>query len=112
MLEHGKRRRFDRAFQVEAVWLVESVYIESFNGRLRNQCLNGERFFFLTLADAQQKLAQQRADDYNPIEGQKKLFDLAEMGVIFVFMFVCRRIAGPTHLRKESKLGRFSQDPC
>jgi hypothetical protein len=102
MLEHGKRRRFDRAFQVEAVWLVESVYI----------CLNGERFFFLTLADAQQKLAQQRADDYNPIEGQKKLFDLAEMGVIFVFMFVCRRIAGPTHLRKESKLGRFSQDPC
>jgi hypothetical protein len=32
---------------------VENGYIESFNGRLRDECLNGEGFFSLT--DAQQK---------------------------------------------------------
>ena len=41
---------------------VENGYIESFNGRLRDECLNGEVFF--TLADARRKLALWR-HDYN-----------------------------------------------
>jgi putative transposase len=41
---------------------VENGYIESFNGRLRHECLNLEVFF--TLADARCKLALWR-HDYN-----------------------------------------------
>ena len=41
---------------------VQNGYIESFNGRLRDECLNGEVFF--NLADARQKIEQWR-DDYN-----------------------------------------------
>lgn len=41
---------------------VENGYIESFNGKLRDECLNVEVFF--TLADAREKLALWRAD-YN-----------------------------------------------
>jgi putative transposase len=33
---------------------VQNGYIESFNGRLRDECLNGEIFF--SLADAREKL--------------------------------------------------------
>lgn len=41
---------------------TENGYIESFNGRLRDECLNVEVFF--TLADARRKLALWRYD-YN-----------------------------------------------
>ena len=41
---------------------VENGYIESFNGRLRDECLNGEIFF--DLADAREKLESWRCD-YN-----------------------------------------------
>jgi putative transposase len=41
---------------------VENGYIESFNGKLRDECLNGEIFF--SLADAQKKLDRWKAD-YN-----------------------------------------------
>ena len=41
---------------------VENGYIESFNGRLRDECLNGEVFF--NLADAREKLERWR-NDYN-----------------------------------------------
>jgi putative transposase len=41
---------------------VENGYIESLNGRLRDECLNVEIFF--TLADARRKLAIW-LDDYN-----------------------------------------------
>jgi putative transposase len=41
---------------------VENGYIESFNGRLRDECLNGEVFF--TLTDAREKLERWRRD-YN-----------------------------------------------
>lgn len=41
---------------------VENGYIESFNGRLRDECLNVEIFF--TLADVRQKLEHWR-HDYN-----------------------------------------------
>jgi putative transposase len=41
---------------------VENGFIESFNGRLRDECLNVEIFF--TLDDVREKLAQWR-EDYN-----------------------------------------------
>jgi putative transposase len=41
---------------------VENGYIESFNGRLRDECLNGEIFF--SLADAREKIEAWRLD-YN-----------------------------------------------
>ena len=41
---------------------VQNGYIESFNGRLRDECLNGEVFF--NLADAREKLERWRSD-YN-----------------------------------------------
>ena len=41
---------------------VQNGYIESFNGRLRDECLNGEIFFHL--ADAREKLEHWRRD-YN-----------------------------------------------
>ena len=45
---------------------VENGYIESFNGRLRDECLNGEIFF--NLADAREKLDRWRRDynDHRP----------------------------------------------
>ena len=39
---------------------VENGYIESFNGRLRDECLNVE--VFLDLADARRKLDQWKTD--------------------------------------------------
>ena len=41
---------------------VQNGYVESFNGRLRDECLNGEIFF--SLADAREKLERWRRD-YN-----------------------------------------------
>jgi putative transposase len=51
---------------------VENGYIESFNGRLRDECLNGEIFF--DLADARQKLERWRAD-YNEQRPHSSLDD-------------------------------------
>ena len=41
--------------------LVENCFIESFNGRLRDACLNVEAFF--TLEDVREKLARWQEDD-------------------------------------------------
>ena len=43
---------------------VENGFIESFNGRLRDECLNASLFFHLT--DAQQKIEAWR-QDYNTL---------------------------------------------
>lgn len=51
---------------------VENGYIESFNGRLRDECLNVEVFF--TLADARRKLALWR-HDYNHYRPHSALDD-------------------------------------
>jgi putative transposase len=51
---------------------VQNGYIESFNGRLRDECLNGEVFF--NLADARQKIEQWR-DDYNSKRPHSALAD-------------------------------------
>jgi putative transposase len=51
---------------------VENGYIESFNGRLRDECLNGEIFF--GLADAREKLQRWRTD-YNQCRPHSSLDD-------------------------------------
>jgi putative transposase len=51
---------------------VENSYIESFNGRLRDECLNGEIFF--GLADAREKLERWR-HDYNEHRPHSSLDD-------------------------------------
>jgi len=51
---------------------VENGYIESFNGRLRDECLNGEIFF--DLVDARQKLEHWRSD-YNERRPHSSLTD-------------------------------------
>jgi putative transposase len=51
---------------------VENGYIESFNGRLRDECLNVEVFF--TLADARRKLASWQ-HDYNQYRPHSSLDD-------------------------------------
>ena len=51
---------------------VENSYIESFNGRLRDECLNVEVFF--TLADVREKLERWR-EDYNQVRPHSALHD-------------------------------------
>jgi len=51
---------------------VENGYIESFNGRLRDECLNGEIFF--DLDDAREKLERWRRD-YNDARPHSALAD-------------------------------------
>ena len=51
---------------------VQNGYIESFNGRLRDECLNGEIFF--NLADAREKIERWR-DDYNRTRPHSALGD-------------------------------------
>jgi putative transposase len=52
---------------------VENAYIESFNGRLRDECLNAE--LFLTLDDAKTKLAEWK-QDYNKVRPHSSLGDI------------------------------------
>jgi putative transposase len=51
---------------------VENSYIESFNGRLRDECLNVE--VFCALSDVREKLARWR-DDYNQVRPHRALAD-------------------------------------
>jgi putative transposase len=53
---------------------VENAYIESFNGRLRDECLNAEIFF--SIEDARKKLERWRID-YNADRPQSSLGNLA-----------------------------------
>jgi putative transposase len=55
---------------------VENAHIESFNGRLRDECLNAE--LFLTLADARQKLAEWKSD-YNKSRPHSSLGGLSPL---------------------------------
>jgi putative transposase len=52
---------------------VDNAYIESFNGRLRDECLNDQ--LFLSLQDAQEKLEAWRTD-YNTCRPHSSLGDL------------------------------------
>jgi putative transposase len=83
---------------------VENGYIESFNGRLRDECLNVEVFF--TLADARRKLSLWQ-QDYNQHRPHSALADrtLAE------FAAVCRggNDGDKAALENASRLPHFSR---
>lgn len=68
-LERGVRVNFIRPGKP-----VENSYAESFNGRLRDECLNVE--WFGSLADARRKLASWR-DHYNHVRPHSSLNDRA-----------------------------------
>lgn len=53
---------------------VENAFIESFNGRLRDECLNGQLFF--SIDDARRKLEAWRAD-YNTHRPHSSLGDMS-----------------------------------
>ena len=53
---------------------VENAFIESFNGRLRDECLNANLFF--SLADAREKLETWRVD-YNTQRPHSSIGNLA-----------------------------------
>ncbi len=63
--------RFPPEIISHAVWLFHR-FIESFNGRLRDECLNVEVFF--SIPDAQAKLEQWRVD-YNQQRPHSSLGD-------------------------------------
>jgi len=68
---------------------VENSYIESFNGRLRDECLNVHLFF--SLEDAREKLERWR-QDYNHCRPHSSLGDLAP--VIFTARTVPKHSEG------------------
>ena len=51
---------------------MENAFIESFNGRLRDECLNGNLFF--SIEDARRKLEAWRID-YNTVRPHSSLGD-------------------------------------
>jgi putative transposase len=67
---------------------VQNGYIESFNGRLRDECLNGEVFFNLT--DAREKLERWRRD-YNQKRPHSALADQTPEE----FAVACRPFVSP-----------------
>jgi putative transposase len=67
--QHGVQLDFTRPGRP-----TENGYIESFNGRLRDECLNVQVFF--TVADARDKLEQWRRD-YNQVRPHSALGDSA-----------------------------------
>jgi putative transposase len=100
---------------------VENGYIESFNGRLRDECLNGEIFF--DLADAREKLERWRRD-YNEHRPHSSLGDRtpAEFAMTVgqrVFTLPSVHKAGPqpcqgsaTAGQKAPALDRAAVPPC
>ncbi len=69
---------------------VENSYIESFNGRLRDECLNVEVFF--ALADVRDKLELWR-QDYNQVRPHSALRDSAP--AVFAAQWTETAVPGP-----------------
>ena len=69
---------------------VQNGYIESFNGRLRDECLNGEVFF--NLVDAREKIERWRSD-YNQNRPHSALGDRTPAE--FVSAVECRPFVFP-----------------
>lgn len=69
---------------------VENCYIESFNGRLRDECLNVEVFF--ALIDVRDKLERWRRD-YNQVRPHSALRDSAP--AVFAAQWIATAAPGP-----------------
>lgn len=77
---------------------VQNGYIESFNGRLRDECLNGEVFF--NVADAREKIERWRRD-YNQNRPHSALADRTPAE--FVRAAECRPFVFPSINKAEPK---------
>lgn len=71
---------------------VENCFIESFNGRLRDECLNVEVFF--TLEDVREKLSRWR-EDYNLLRPHSSLHDQAPVSYTAGWSEAAKRIEVP-----------------
>ena len=69
---------------------MENCYIESFNGRLRDECLNVEVFF--ALIDVRDKLERWRRD-YNQVRPHSALRDSAP--AVFAAQWTVTAAPGP-----------------
>jgi putative transposase len=88
---------------------VENSYIESFNGRLRDECLNVEVFF--ALADVRDKLEGWR-QDYNHVRPHSSLGD--QPPAVFARQWVITAAPAPDKHpdgRKKAALGDLSESP-
>ena len=89
---------------------VENAFIESFNGRLRDECLNSH--MFLSVADAQHQLEAWR-DDYNRVRPHSSLQDRTPEEWAQAARDVtasrksCEPDAGPKHRDEPEIAGRF-----
>ena len=87
---------------------VENSYIESFNGRLRDECLNVEVFF--TLADVRDKLECWR-QDYNLVRPHSALRDTAP--ALFAAQWTATAAPAPSPVpeRRENPPSSFLLEP-
>jgi len=82
---------------------VENGFIESFNGRLRDECLNVE--VFVTLEDVREKLPRWQ-QDYNLVRPHSALQDQAPAS------FVAEWVAATTPTQDALNYWRHSRELC
>jgi putative transposase len=87
---------------------VENSYIESFNGRLRDECLNVEVFF--TLADVRDKLECWR-QDYNLVRPHSALHDNAPALFAAQWTATAAPAPAPVPERRENPPSSFLPEP-
>jgi putative transposase len=87
---------------------VENSYIESFNGRLRDECLNVNVFF--TLADVRDKLECWR-QDYNLVRPHSALRDNAPALFAAQWAATAAPAPAPVPERRENPPSSFLLEP-
>ena len=102
--QHGIRLLFGRPGKP-----MDNPFIESFNGRLRDEHLNTELFF--SVADAQRKITEWQRD-YNEDRPHSSLGDIPPRE--FAAQWQSNQIAGRQVLNLETVwfFGAGPQDPC
>jgi transposase InsO family protein len=78
---------------------VENSYIESFNGRLRDECLNVEVFF--SIVDVREKLERWR-QDYNQVRPHSALRDDAP--AVFAAQWTATAASGPEAVSAPARM--------
>ncbi len=94
---------------------VENGYIESFNGRPRDECLNTELFF--GLRDARQKLSRWM-DDYNTIRPHQSLDNMTPREYLYLWELMEDTAYSPSgktntgEKKQKQKQAEFLRDEC
>ena len=82
---------------------IENAYVESFNGKFRDECLN--EHWFVSLADAQQQIEAWRVD-YNTVRPHSALDDQTPQQ--FAESTVGARRQAPARLTEDRKPAELS----